>query len=373
MLPQDLTALFNFFGTAVGINGFGFGEREQEDPERAKRLVDGLEEVPVGLVRRLGRVGGGGLEGEEGASGGDSGCAICWDSLLNGGDGWGNKEKETKQESADNATTVEAGTTETGTDTHSSIEPSTSADTVVGSSLSASSSKAPESGAQDTTSKSEPEFPKIVALPCAHVFHASCLIPWFSRPRQTTCPTCRFNIDPENLTYVRRRRAAAAGNNNAGNNPNAAGADLAQPPLPQGGIDAQQTPPVVRIQMPPFPNAVPTPAAGAGGAPNPMNGLPQIFINPNQIRQASADVLATRADLAEAFASAQAARDNPALPGDPSGLGSMAAATAAMRRAEAGIARVEEWLGSMGTNANANAGSGAGVENNGANGEIFFF
>lgn len=42
---------------------------------------------------------------------------------------------------------------------------------------------------------------KVVVLPCAHVFHASCLLPWFSRPRQTTCPTCRFNIDPDNLTF----------------------------------------------------------------------------------------------------------------------------------------------------------------------------
>ncbi|KAJ7583454.1 hypothetical protein C8J56DRAFT_1028407 [Mycena floridula] len=126
-----------------------YGEPEVEDPERAKTLVAGLEEVPVGLVKRLERVGDvGGAEGESGASGGDSGCAICWDKLLDGdGDQFGKTE-----------------TTDT--------------------------------------------LPKIVALPCAHVFHASCLIPWFSRPRQTTCPTCRFNIDPENLTYVRPARPA---------------------------------------------------------------------------------------------------------------------------------------------------------------------
>jgi len=41
---------------------------------------------------------------------------------------------------------------------------------------------------------------KVVSMPCAHIFHSACLIPWFSKPRQTTCPTCRFDIDPWNLT-----------------------------------------------------------------------------------------------------------------------------------------------------------------------------
>lgn len=44
----------------LGLIGTVFGgrqEREQEDPDRAKKLVDGLEEVPIGLVRRLERVG----------------------------------------------------------------------------------------------------------------------------------------------------------------------------------------------------------------------------------------------------------------------------------------------------------------------------
>ncbi|KAJ4471169.1 hypothetical protein J3R30DRAFT_1107242 [Lentinula aciculospora] len=56
-----------------------------------------------------------------------------------------------------------------------------------------------------------PKYPRIVTLPCSHVFHAECLIPWFTRPRQTTCPTCRFNIDPDDLTrgIGTRRRAAA--------------------------------------------------------------------------------------------------------------------------------------------------------------------
>ena len=61
--------------------------------------------------------------------------------------------------------------------------------------------------------KKEKKYQRVVSLPCAHVFHAACLIPWFSKPKQTTCPICRFNIDPDNLTYnpgAQRRAAAAA-------------------------------------------------------------------------------------------------------------------------------------------------------------------
>jgi Ring finger domain len=372
VLPQDLSALFNFFGNAVGM-GFGFGEREQEDPERAKRLVDGLEEVPVGLVRRLGRVGGGGLEGEEGvgASGGDGGCAICWDSLLDGdlnGEGWAKKEKEKEEGAAaegENVSETAAAATETGA---SSMEAPTSADTIV--EASPSSTKDVESGteAEPKSNSSEPEQPKIVSLPCAHVFHAACLIPWFSRPRQTTCPTCRFNIDPENLTYVRRRAPA----NNAGNG-NAAAAQAqgeaqaqaqaqgGEQPQPQGAQQPVAPGPVPTV---PMQNAVPSapgdtvfdPAPAAGANANALNGFHQFFLNVDNIDQASRDILAgTRADLAAALASAQAARDNPPVPGDPTAntradprLGDMVASAAALRRAEEGLVRVEQWLERVG-------------------------
>ncbi|PPQ78753.1 hypothetical protein CVT25_010756 [Psilocybe cyanescens] len=143
-----------------GNMGLGLGmHQEKDDPERAKKLVAGLEVVPVGLVRRLERVGGaGGGMGEEPTNGGDAGCAICWDKLLDGdGEGFGKDEK---------------------------------------------TDESPEAGSSD----SETVQPKIVSLPCAHVFHADCLLPWFARPRHTTCPTCRFNIDPENLTHASMRR-----------------------------------------------------------------------------------------------------------------------------------------------------------------------
>ena len=161
--------LANLAGLGFGFNFDGSGFGEKEDPERARKLVDGLEEVPVGLVRRLERIGGtGGGMGEDETKGGDGGCAICWDRLL--------------------------GSAEEAVHQHQEGE-----------------KKEESKGIQSETSMNADEAssrttPKIVSLPCAHVFHAECLIPWFSRPRQTTCPTCRFNIDPENLTYVSWRR-----------------------------------------------------------------------------------------------------------------------------------------------------------------------
>lgn len=164
--PNDtLFDLLHRLRDTMGPMNFGFGtfgpglDAEREDPERARKLVDGLDEVPIGLVRRLVRVGGtGGGMGHDETQGGDAGCAICWDTLLDSeGAGFGK--------------------------------------------LDGSSAEATE---KSSSSPDDPESkqPKIVCLPCAHIFHADCLIPWFSRPRHTTCPTCRFNIDPENLTYV---------------------------------------------------------------------------------------------------------------------------------------------------------------------------
>lgn len=169
---HNFRQFINAFSNVFTING-GFPRREAQDPERAKKLVDGLELVPIGLVRRLERVGGnvgGGTEGlETGATGGDVGCAICWDRLLDGdGEGWTFSGQRQDRTSSENRTPID------------------SADALL------------EDQNPDIAKSTSP---RIVSLPCAHVFHATCLIPWFSRPRQTTCPTCRFNIDPDNLTY----------------------------------------------------------------------------------------------------------------------------------------------------------------------------
>ena len=160
--------LANLAGLGFGFNLDGSGFAEKEDPQRARLLVDGLEEVPVGLVKRLERVGGtGGGMGEDETKGGDGGCAICWDRLLGSVEENQHEKGENKEEDSERVQ-LEASEKSNEASKHSAS--------------------------------------KIVSLPCAHVFHAECLIPWFSRPRQTTCPTCRFNIDPENLTYVSWRR-----------------------------------------------------------------------------------------------------------------------------------------------------------------------
>ncbi|KAF8963035.1 hypothetical protein BDZ97DRAFT_1920155 [Flammula alnicola] len=108
-LPNHLAELFTRIGMQVvgaGAANFGFGlgmDSEKEDPERARKLVDGLEEVPVGLVRRLERVGGtGGGMGEDETKGGDGGCAICWDRLVDAdGEGFGVQETEKEEEGSE--------------------------------------------------------------------------------------------------------------------------------------------------------------------------------------------------------------------------------------------------------------------------------
>lgn len=43
------------------------------------------------------------------------------------------------------------------------------------------------------------KVPEVAAFPCLHFFHSECLIPWLKS--QTTCPTCRYDVDPHSLTF----------------------------------------------------------------------------------------------------------------------------------------------------------------------------
>jgi hypothetical protein len=268
-------SLIERLGGAMGqVFGFPF-EEEKEDPERAKRLVAGLEVVPVGLVKRMEKVGGapGGHVDDSTGEVEVPGCAICWDTLLDSeGDGFHTNKVEDASSHNEEATTEPAPAADSTSAADVSMEdpPSTSsqhasespsdpptpvlaADPLI---PSIDSSTAPNAPAE-TQIEDDPH--KIVCLPCAHVFHASCLYPWFSRPRQTTCPTCRFNIDPENLTYVPRPRGS-------------------QPGAPPPGFAA---PGFAGPDDPPIPAAAPAAGAPAdgvpatGAAPNAAPGIPQ--------------------------------------------------------------------------------------------------
>ena len=187
-------ALTGLLGLLFGL-GLGAPELQREDPVRAKRLVNGLEEVNAGLVKRMRKI-------SEGTADGAT-CAICWDTLL--------------EESAES---TEVPTWDAAPDRGQATDS--------------------EPGPSSPANPEEP-LPRVVALPCSHVFHSGCLVPWFSRPKQTTCPTCRFNVDPDNLTYEPPRRPQT---------------DHRQPPPPQQ--QQQQRP------MPPQPAApAPVPAQPA--------------------------------------------------------------------------------------------------------------
>lgn len=236
--------LLGMFGGA-GMGGFGFGE-EEDDPERAKKLLDGLDVVDEGLVKRLERIGFGG-DGKDGsAEPGPVNCAVCWEGLL--------------EEVPDEEHTLSSDSSETASrplseiDTASTLPPPLEAV--------ASSSELPPSKTHKR---------KIVTLPCSHVFHAECLLPWFTRPHRTTCPTCRFDIDPESLTYVPRPRRLRTANPAAG---------VAEGPRPQGtaaheGLGGQ---PFVMFG-PPLPTA-----ATATTATAPPIGIPQPgLVNANAV------------------------------------------------------------------------------------------
>ncbi|KAJ7621177.1 hypothetical protein FB45DRAFT_136957 [Roridomyces roridus] len=165
--PVFTTQLMTLFAGA-GLPGVLFGggmappPPPKDSPENAAKIIAGLERVPEGLVRRLERLSEIPKDGGEelGAVGGDSGCAICWDKLLDG-DGAAFTSPADVQPASDSAAT--------------------------------------------------PPKEEIIALPCAHLFHASCLAPWFARPGQTTCPTCRFDVDPQGLIWYGGRKAGMGG------------------------------------------------------------------------------------------------------------------------------------------------------------------
>jgi Ring finger domain len=220
------------------------------DPKRAKELLRGLQAVPLGLVRRLERVeallgaadvrNAGAGAGGTGSNGGGHGkhkvvCVVCYDPLrveeeLEGdareereverevgagdeGEGEGeamevdetdnedagaeDEEMAPPQEEQQGAVNMEGLMEGLMEDVEGNpILPPAS--TSIPALPSGTSPTAEVKKNRKKTSGPVHADSDVLALPCGHLFHAGCLAPWFGS--HTTCPTCRFDIDPESLT-----------------------------------------------------------------------------------------------------------------------------------------------------------------------------
>lgn len=134
------------------------------DKERAKELLDGLESVEPNLVRRYGKVRGEDI------------CIICRDTLL--------RHEHHHHQQQNNDLKEDQIQIRKDTTPHTSDSEDLWNLHALACLPFSSSSSLPNSF--------------IHAFPCAHLFHTTCLFPWLSI--KTTCPTCRFDIDPHSLT-----------------------------------------------------------------------------------------------------------------------------------------------------------------------------
>lgn len=124
--------------------------------ERAKKLIGSLESLEGLLLDRFCQIGGGGGEHNDE-------CMICWESLKAEPDVISGKARATLNH--------EVSTTNT---------------------------RDPSTGGVEIPVTDTKDVAGAVALPCFHVFHSKCLVPWFTR-LFTTCPVCRFDLDPDKL------------------------------------------------------------------------------------------------------------------------------------------------------------------------------
>ncbi|CAE6415313.1 unnamed protein product [Rhizoctonia solani] len=163
-----------FFGLPPFM--FGGNSEAPADPKRAERLANGLKIVEDGLLKRWKAV-----CGDQGAV-----CAVCYGELLEEPGIEREKEKDQANDESDEKT-PEAREPNQDTDEHQRD-------------LLEAVKRREEMEKLEEQEKALKLETAVLAFPCGHVFHRTCLLPWLSR--HTTCPTCRFDVDPKSDTLV---------------------------------------------------------------------------------------------------------------------------------------------------------------------------
>ena len=195
------------FLSEVGNLNFGFVSNFAEpegDPERARTIMSRLEVVPKALVRRYERLRRGIKEGDDGWEQDLEGCPICRDPFC---------EEDVIVERASVDTGFEqdiamgspCSPTQVLEDEKGLLAPSFAPASANAANVQvASTSQLPmddtSRGARTSKPPLSEDSQRILVFPCPgmHLFHAECLAPWLTR--KTTCPSCRYDVDPDSLT-----------------------------------------------------------------------------------------------------------------------------------------------------------------------------
>lgn len=233
VIPDDLDILSEIGNLNFASLGFNMYSEVDDDPERAKTIMAKLEIVPKELVKRYEKLRRGVKDGNEDWERDVDGCAICRDAFY--------EDESEAQELVVGEVIVDEVvasspiaskppmSTTTGSSSHvpshnqKDLAPSPSLDRPSGTSSTSSHGASPSA---DTSSNAawDVHYPssksvgsqttsvddslRILVFPCPgmHLFHAECLAPWLAR--KTTCPTCRYDVDPKSLTLCLDRFAS---------------------------------------------------------------------------------------------------------------------------------------------------------------------